>query len=189
MPAASLAALTAALPAVPGALAAAFAPLASTQPPGEPEGTIMPVVAYWPIWALLGGFLLLAVLGWYLFAILATRKRRTPPPLEIAKPLPDLAEVRVRHLRRIDEIEGRYRAGQLSSRRAHAALSVVVRDYVAEATGVRADRMTLSDLRRTPFRGTAHTVGQYYPIVFGAREYRGVEQGAAAARSVITRWL
>lgn len=171
-----------------GRLAAAgFAsgPLAA----GEPEGTIMPAVSYWPIWGLIGGFLLLAVVAYYLWAYLSTLPRRRLPELAPPSPLPDLGEIRGRYLGRVDDIERRHQQGALSSRRAHAELSVVVRDYVAEATGVRADRMTLTDLRRTQLRGTAHTVGQFYPIVFGAREYRGVAQGANAARSVITTWL
>lgn len=155
----------------------------------SPQGTIMPAVNYWMIWGFVGGFLVLAVIAYYLWAYLSTLPRRRLPQLATPSPAPDLGEVRARYLGRVDDVEGRYRAGALSTRRAHAELSVVVRDYVAEATGVRADRMTLSELRRTQLYGTTHTVEQFYPIVFGSREYRGVAQGANAARSVITTWL
>lgn len=154
-----------------------------------PEGTIMPAVNYWMIWGFLGGFLVLAVAAYYLWAYLSTRPRRRLPELAPPSPLPDLGQVRTRYLGRVDDIERRYQQGALTSRRAHAELSVVVRDYVAEATGVRADKMTLADLRRTQLYGTTHTVAQFYPIVFGSRDYRGVGQGANAARSVITTWL
>lgn len=161
-----------------------------TAAPAEPpEGTIMPIVGYWPIWGLLAVVILLAIVAYYLFVWWNTRKRDPLPDLEVPQPAPDLGSIRVAKLREVDAVEARYLRGEISSRKAHAEFSRLVREYVAAATGIPADKMDLTQLRGTGLRGTSFTIAQYYPIVFGAREYRGVSQGAQAARSVMTQWL
>ncbi|MBN6777777.1 hypothetical protein JRG19_04325 [Pseudoclavibacter alba] len=157
--------------------------------PEAPQGTIMPIVGYWPIWGLLAVAILLAIFAYYLFVWWNTRKRDPLPELEVPRPAPDLGAIRMAKLREVDAVEARYLQGQLSSRKAHAELSRIIREYVAAATGIPADKMDLTQLRSTGLRGTTHTIAQYYPIVFGAREYRGVSEGARAARSVMTQWL
>lgn len=152
------------------------------------EGTVIPVVPYSVFWLILGCILLLAIPLYYLLAWLWTRPREVlpdPPPVPQAA---TIERARSEAMTDIGRIEREFREGRLSARRAHAELSRVVRGFVTEATGVRADRMTLAEMRRTPFAGATRAVAEYYPIVFGARDQGSAEQGFNAARQVVTLW-
>lgn len=171
------------------AIESAAGPLAaSAQASGGQEGTIMPVLPYSTGWLLLGCLLLLAIALYYLLSWLLTRPRpvrEVPPP---APPPISIEQARFSAMAEIGGIEHRFHTGQLTARRAHAELSLVVRDFVSRATGAPADRMTLSELRRTPYRGAARAVAEYYPVVFGARDAESVQHGLMAARRVVTLW-
>lgn len=161
------------------------APVAESAPPG----TIMPAVPYEALWAVIGVLLIVIVAVYYLFAWLLTRPPAEPAaPVSIPAPRRTVPELQGAYLFEVDQIAGRYARGELTPRRAHAALSVAVREFLTEATGVPADKMTLSELRSTPFVGATHAIAEFYPIVFGADEARSVEHGTDAARQVITLW-
>ncbi|GGA58828.1 hypothetical protein GCM10011490_05990 [Pseudoclavibacter endophyticus] len=154
-----------------------------------PPGTIMPTVPYSPIWGVLAAALIVGVVLYYGLTWLLTRPRpEAPPPAAAPTPVRSVPELQGVYLHEIDSILQRHAAGELSPRRAHAALSVTVREFLSEATGVPADKMTLTDLRQTPYVGATYAVAEYYPIVFGAQEAQSVEHGAHAARQVIALW-
>ncbi|MGO2111495.1 MAG: hypothetical protein ACTH31_07765 [Pseudoclavibacter sp.] len=156
----------------------------ATQP-----GTIMPVVPYSPIWGVLAAFLIVLVVLYYALSWLFTRPRPVaPPPVAAPTPVRAVPELQGVYLQEVDTIMRRHAAGELSARRTHAALSVAVREFLSEVTGVPADKMTLTDLRSTPYVGATYAVAEYYPVVFGAAEAKNVEHGAHAARQVITLW-
>ena len=154
-----------------------------------PPGTVMPVVAYNPLWGVLAGLLVLAVAVYYAIAYLLTRPRPPrPEPRAVPTPPRSVPELQGVYLHEIDSITHRHATGQLTPRRAHAELSRTVREFVAEATGVPTDKMTLQDLRGTPYSGAAYAVAEYYPLVFGVDEATSVHHGADAARQVIGLW-
>lgn len=159
--------------------------LAGAQPPA---GTVMPVVPYSLVWAIVGILLVAAVPLYYLLVSILTRPKPEPAPAPPAERLVSVPELQHDYLGRVDDIGRRFSAGELTPRRANAELSVAVRDFVAQATGVEADKMTLTELRRTPFVGASHAVAEYYPLVFGAQETRSVEHGVHAAKQVISLW-
>ncbi|KAB1657306.1 hypothetical protein F8O01_08670 [Pseudoclavibacter chungangensis] len=151
-------------------------------------GTIMPVVPYSVIWLVLGILLVGAVPLYYLLVYALTRPRpeREPEPVvEVPVSVPQLQHD---YLVRVDGIRHRHAAGELTPRRAHAELSSAVRDFVAQATGVEADKMTLTELRRTPYVGASYAVAEFYPLVFGVDEARSVDHGVDAAKQVISLW-
>lgn len=155
----------------------------------SPPGTIMPAVPYSPIWGVLGALLLLAIVVYYALSWFLTRPRPPKPgPTAAASTKRSVPELQGIYLHEVDMISQRHQAGELSARRANAALSVAVREFLAEATGTPADKMTLTELRSTPYVGATYAVAEYYPIVFGADEARNVEHGAHAARQVISLW-
>lgn len=166
-----------------------LADVASVVAQGGPDGTIVPPIPYNVLWAVLGVILVVIVATYYLFAWLLTRPSPEPSaPVSVPSPRRTVPELQGAYLYEVDQIAHRYAAGELTPRRAHAALSVAVREFLAEATGVPTDKMTLTELRSTPFVGATHAVAEFYPIVFGADEAHSVEHGTDAARQVIMLW-
>lgn len=154
-----------------------------------PPGTILPVVPYSPIWGVIAAALIVFVAAYYVLSWLLTRPTPEPPaPVAAPTPVRSVPELQSVYLHEVDTILQRHMSGELSARRTHAALSVAVREFLAEATGIPADKMTLTELRTTPFVGATHAIAEYYPIVFGADEARSVEHGALAAKQVIALW-
>jgi len=172
----------------PLALAALAAGSAPAPAASGPAGDIMPVVGYSAVWPILGALLVVVVALYYALSYLLTRPRPVRQPAAIPAPPVSVPQLQSQYLARVDEVADRFRRGELTPRRAHARLSLVVREFAAEASGVEADRMTLAQLRATRLVGTTNAVAEYYPQVFGVDDPRTIDHGVHAAREVIRRW-
>lgn len=156
-----------------------------------PDGSgFFPPVQYNVLWLLLGVVLLLVVIGWLVFVLWFTR--RTPAPFANSAYYagPDFpgTSLRESYLGLIDEVERANREGALSSREAHQRLGLLVREFAAQVRGVRAQYMTLEDLRATPLGPLAETVGELYPGSFAGEESTTVSLAAGRARKLVGEW-
>ena len=159
----------------------------------------------WFPWAGLG--LLALVAGWCGYVFLSTRRR--PPVPQAAPPDPgpgagpDLARLRREYLLRIDAVASGAAAGTRSGRSAHQELSLLLRSFVRDASGLDATRMTLAELRAlsqaTPglqplshapigLPALSRAVAAIYPAAFGPAAASGVPEAAETAREVIRSW-
>ena len=152
------------------------------------ESGFLPPGDYPITWPLLGGFILLAIFLWAVVIWLATRA----PEGRAGVPLPPEAVSRLRTaaLAEVDATERAVRAGERTARQGHHELSRIVRGFVAQASGLDADRMTAQELRA---RGPAHLarlIEAYYPRQFGVDEAEPpqIRPAAGAAREVIGGW-
>jgi hypothetical protein len=147
-------------------------------------------MAYSPLWTAIGVVILLGVVGWALFVWLSTRPARIPAP----PPLPPgwrLAALKHEYAERIDEIVRLHGTGELTARRAHQELSVAVREFVQEITGVDAPTMTLAELAGAgdpALRPVSEVVRGLYPVEFGPERPVSVEAAGRYARDVVVRW-
>ena len=154
-------------------------------------------VGYSPWWPLAGIALLLLCLGWCAWVWISTRVGATAGVPEFSAPR-NPETVRHKYWALITDIEHRHDGGQLDGRSAHRELSLALRTFVQEMTGLRAQRMTLAELR-------AHQVGEHqlplvadaverwYPAQFGAGAGAGagthsVASSAQQAREVVGQW-
>ena len=154
----------------------------------------------WFPWAALG--LLVLIAAWYTYLVRSTRGRpaaqqatRTPEPPAVA--VPDLARLRRDYLQRIDAVDREAAAGTRSGRSSHQELSLLIRSFVRDASGVDATRMTLAELRAVgpsagpPAHGVpaaADAIAALYPAEFAAGPASGVPDAARAAREVVRSW-
>jgi hypothetical protein len=156
---------------------------ADAPPPGfyAPD----PYAARW-LWVGVG--LLALVAAWYAWVWWSTRPRKVVVPARIA---PDrMSRLREDYTRQIDLVLARAAAGEISSRRAHQQLSVLVRHFVQEVSGIHAPTMTLTELNATGSRLTpvSEVVGTLYPGEFGPRETATLVGAGAVAKEVVARW-
>lgn len=153
-------------------------------PGGE---TFASPVQYSPLWLLLGLLILVAIVGWYVFVFVLTRRR--PAPVEYVGSIPELStSVRESYIARIDDVRNRYADGRVGFADAHHELSALVRSFAAQAQGVRAQYMTLDDLRHTPHAALAETVERLYPGAFSGRTDGSINDSSALASELVRRW-
>ena len=147
-------------------------------------------MTYSPVWLYIGVVIVMSILGWALVIWAQTRPGRTPrapePPREWW-----MTRLKGDYIERIDEIVRLADAGEIDSRRAHQDLSVALRQFVHEASGISAPTMTLSDLghSRNPSLGpVTEVVRGIYPVEFGPERETSVYQAASYARGVVAGW-
>lgn len=152
------------------------------------EGTFYAPVGYSIWWPLLGAALLLLCCGAVAWIWIGTRPRSgAAVPGFVAPRNPD--SVRQRYLQLIAAIAQRHRAGELGARDAHLELSLAVRTFVHEMTGLQTQRMTLAQLRAHGLPLVGDAVELLYPGEFSA--YGGpftVAQAADMAQGVVQSW-
>lgn len=140
-------------------------------------------------WWVLGGTLLLLVLAAYAFAWLWTRPRgllEPPPP----PPVPiDVRSVKQKYLGLIDEVALEHAEGELEPRALAQRLSLVLRFFAHESTGVVAEVMTLRDLQEADLPTVRGAVEQYYPSSFRRAAKHDPDAAIAAARQVVATWM
>jgi len=139
-------------------------------------------------WLWIGLGIVALVAAWYAWVWWSTRPRRVVVPPRIA---PDrLTRLRADYTRQIEVVLARAAAGEISQRRAHQQLSVLVRHFVQEVSGIHAPTMTLTELTATGARLTpvSEVVGALYPGEFGPRESATLVEAGAVAKQVVARW-
>ncbi|MEC5179509.1 hypothetical protein [Arthrobacter sp. CG_A4] len=162
----------------------------------------------WFPWAALGLLVLVAV--WYAYVVLSTRRRTGPGVQEATRftPPSDISGLQQDYLRRIDSVAREAQAGARSARAAHQELSLLIRSFTRDVSGVDAPRMTLADLRSVDPHGgnlpaVAEAIGRFYPAEFAAApgcavpgfavqgsacQASAVPEAAETAREVIRSW-
>ena len=63
-----------------------------------------------------------------------------------------------------------------------------MREFAAQARGIRAQYMTLADLRALQLTPLSATVGELYPGAFSGLETGTVEDAADRARRLVGEW-
>ncbi|NYE94468.1 hypothetical protein FHU41_000689 [Psychromicrobium silvestre] len=153
--------------------------------PGDSSG-FFPPLDYAMLWLVLGIALLALVAAWYFSVFYATRKRL--PVGEIPMPPRKLLSLRARYLAQIDQIAAQHQAGQLSARAAHQKLSVAVRGFAQELTGVKTGRMTLAEVRSAGLPLVGDAVEVFYPAEFGVQDAQSLGHSADIARQLVSTW-
>ncbi|WP_404387177.1 hypothetical protein [Humibacillus xanthopallidus] len=139
-------------------------------------------------WLWIGVGVLALVVLWYVFVWSSTRPRRVRIPARVT---PDrLSRLRADYTRQIDLVLGRAARGEITQRAGHQQLSVLVRHFVQEVSGIHAPTMTLTELTATGERLTpvSQVVGQLYPGEFGPREAETLAGAGEVAKQVVGRW-
>lgn len=138
-------------------------------------------------WLWTGLALLALLLGWYGFVLFSTRGR-APAPRPRFTPPSDLASLKQVYLQRIDAVVADAAAGLLSTRESHRELSLLVRKFARDVTGVDAPRMTLAELHGHPLPSAAEAVSRIYPGEFGLEPLPAVSDSAETARRAVQQW-
>jgi hypothetical protein len=143
---------------------------------------------YSPAWMWCGAAVLALVAGWYIYVFLSTRAAPRSQPAPVRHSLTDLPALKAAYLQRIHDVDREAAAGNLEARAAHQQISMLLRGFVRDATGVDATRMTHQDLLRHPLPAAADAVAALYPAEFGPGPLPSVGASAARASAAVRAW-
>lgn len=143
---------------------------------------------YNPAWVWCGAAILALVAGWYAYLWWSTRAVPTSPAAPTRPALTDLPALKAAYLQRIQDVDRDAAAGTLEARAAHQQISMLLRGFVRDATGVDATRMTQQDLAQHPLPAAADAVEALYPAEFGPGPLPSVGASAARAAAAVRTW-
>lgn len=143
----------------------------------------------WPVIAFLSvavGVVLVLVI----MHLLANRKKK---PVDIEQAWRALSEqekyaLKVKYFSMLDELYAKVAGGQISIRACYQALSRLVREFVAEITGIKVNRCTLSDIKRMNMPMLASLIEEYYEVEFAKVSVGNAEDAIARTKRVIELW-
>lgn len=143
-------------------------------------------VDYSPLWVWLAIGAVILV-GLYYLGVWAWSVSGHPKPA----PSGDPVTARSHAFSELDRIGAQVAAGELTERAAYQQMSVVVRGFVSEVTGLPTHTMALADLRIIGIPHLAETIALMYPPEFGPGDDEAEEPLPATldrARKLVARW-
>ena len=124
--------------------------------------------------------ILLIIFGRLLFLFFRRILRMDPePPLKVDRTYKSC-------MKRIAEIERRYRSGELDTRAAHGQMSAEVRGFVQEMTGLQAQSMVYEELRKRGRPELAELIREYYGPEFSYISEADAVQAIEKGRTLVT---
>lgn len=136
-------------------------------------------------WAWLAAALAIAVILWYVVVWVWTTPRRRAPA--VVRRVQDALQRR-RFANAARHIDRRYRAGELDGAAAAAGLSVVVRDFLHQATGTRTQYLQLGEFDTGVLTGAAPLMQRLNDVQFNPRSGEDAGQLGPAAEELILSW-
>lgn len=154
------------------------------------ENKLLPLVELPLMWLLIGSSLIISVILWWTFVFWFTRNRKVKTVSDL-KPRSlnlDLGSLKAKYLKIIDEIEIAVNSARIPSRVAHQKLSLAVRLFAFEASGFRAQVMTLSDLEKSRYPSLPKVIREYYPSEFERVDKGEISESIKSAKEIVSRW-
>lgn len=145
--------------------------------------------AVWPVICL--GVIVIGGLIW--FSILMLRKSmRNKPAVKaprIKQRTPEqIAHIKGKYLHELGRIESDFSANKLNHRAAYQKMSVCIRKFVYEVTGIKVQHYTLSDIRRLNMPMLETLIIDYYTPEFSRMSAGDVRSSINKTKRVIEGW-
>lgn len=144
--------------------------------------------AVWPL-AAAGAVVLAALIFW---AVILIRKKRANAPekpvIRVLSP-DDRERIKRKYMAELDKIGSDFDSGRLDIRHAYQKMSMCIRRFVNEMTGIKVQNYTLQDIGPLGIPALYSLVAEYYAPEFARRSEGDVKNSLARTRSMIERWI
>lgn len=149
------------------------------------------LINYSIVWLIVGLCLLLLIAGWYGLLWWMTRHKKVASlnALGPGKDVPDLAALKAKYLKFIDQCYQAYLQKQFSKRQLHIYLSGAVRNFAYEAQHFPAPFLTLNEIKKASYPGMSQLIAQYYPEEFAQLTHGEPLKSVEAAKGIVQQWV
>ncbi len=144
------------------------------------------------IWPLIVFFAVIAgvCLFFLIRHLLANRKPKTVDVEQAWRALSEQERyaLKQKYISLLDALYAKVAAQQISIRTCYQSLSRYVREFVAEITGIKVTRCTLSDIKRMNMPMLASLIEEYYEVEFAKVSVGNAETAIMRTKRVIELW-
>ena len=140
---------------------------------------------WWPV-AAAGAVMVLIGIGlaiWNYFSGKNKKKRKAQGMSQKERDI-----IRFKYLKLIDDIKTAYDSGECTERECYEKLSICVREFVKEATGINVTSCTLTDIRKLRMPSLEKLIAEYYFPEFSDRTGFNAPEAIEEAKRVVTSW-
>lgn len=145
--------------------------------------------ALWPV-ILLGLLIIGIVVALILLKLNLKPKKKTEIVKEKPQPINmvDVNGLRARYLKQLDEVEQAFRSQKLTIRKAYQNMSIIVRKFVQERTGIKANTYTLEDIKKLNIPQLEALISEFYSPEFSVKSEGDVYEALEKSRRIIEEW-
>ena len=139
------------------------------------------------------------VLGTALFAMLALlltlylirkfkHRQPKPVPVPVAPPPVAIDVLKTKYLNLLRKLEAQFSDGSIDLRTAYQKMSLIIRNFVFEATGIKVQNYTLDDIRAAKLTSLEALVEEYYSPEFARMSEGDFYASMNKTGKVIEQW-
>lgn len=100
----------------------------------------------------------------------------------------DIYSIKYEYLEKLNKLENSLTSGKISSRKAYQELSMLIRLFVYELTGIEAQSYTLKDIKKLNIPVLYELIKEYYDPEFSKISKGNIKLSIDKTRGVIQRW-
>ena len=116
------------------------------------------------------------------------RKKREKKPKVHAPKRKPLSVLKWEYLQRLEYLERGIMAGSYTKRAAYQELSMLIRTFVYDATGIKVQNYSLQEIRRVGIPGLTALVQEYYEPEFARQSMADIRASLFRTRKAIQLW-
>lgn len=137
--------------------------------------------------------ILIGVVGLLVFLKMRNKKKVVERPVPVQEPLPQKTQltgeqIKQKYCAMIDDLENQCHTGKLSNRKAYQKLSVILRRFVYELTGMKVHNFTLNEIERLNMPCVSSVIEECYAPEFSLDKDGSIYDTMNKTRMVIREW-
>ena len=116
------------------------------------------------------------------------KRKREKKPKDHAPKRKPLSVLKWEYLQRLEYLERGIMAGSYTKRAAYQELSMLIRTFVNDATGIKVQNYSLQEIRRVGIPGLTALVQEYYEPEFARQSMADIRASLFRTRKAIQLW-
>ena len=149
-------------------------------------------MSYYLVWLIVAIVAVAAVLFIQIFFRILLKdqlrkKKEKTPKIRPPKKKP-LSVLKWEYMQRLDHLERGIMAGSFTKRRAYQDLSMLIRSFVTDATGIKVQNYSLQEIQRVGIPGLTALVQEYYEPEFARQSMADIRASLFRTRKAIELW-
>ncbi len=145
--------------------------------------------AIWPIIAI--GMIAVAVIVYFIIEKMievSKKKRNTEIPVVRQKSFDEISAMKRKYITELYKIENDLKKNKISVRTAYQKMSVCIRKFVYEVTGIKVQHYTLQEIKTLNMPMLEELITEYYAPEFAQKSIGDTSASIEKTKRVIERW-